>query len=150
MILMKYHAVFFWKIGKVSQNLSPVAVVIGALRVNYLLHVLFLFNCRHVPFLKKSVRTNINQWAHDIVRTSQNDQTKGIPFNGIWRNVLAVFRFTYMYEYRTAEHSLYHPKYNIHLYTGNPLNGYFEKTVQLQMKCSKMLHFIRVCAVCHE
>ena len=32
-ILMKYHTLFFWKLGKMSQSLSPAAVVIGALRV---------------------------------------------------------------------------------------------------------------------
>ena len=32
-ILMKYHTLFFWKFGKMSQNLSSAAVVIGALRV---------------------------------------------------------------------------------------------------------------------
>ena len=34
-ILMKYHALFFRKLGKMSQNLSSAAVVIGALRVNH-------------------------------------------------------------------------------------------------------------------
>ena len=34
-ILMKYHTYFFRKLGKMSQNLSSAAVVIGALRVNY-------------------------------------------------------------------------------------------------------------------
>ena len=34
-ILMKYHTLFFFqKLGKMSQNLSSAAVVIGALRVN--------------------------------------------------------------------------------------------------------------------
>ena len=33
-ILMKYHTLFFRKLGKMLQNLSSVAVVIGALRVN--------------------------------------------------------------------------------------------------------------------
>ena len=34
-ILMKYHTLFFfWKLGKMLQNLSSGAVVIGALRVN--------------------------------------------------------------------------------------------------------------------
>ena len=32
-ILMKYHTLFLLKIGKMSQNLSSAAVVIGALRV---------------------------------------------------------------------------------------------------------------------
>ena len=32
-ILMKYHTLFFRKLGKISQNLSSAAVVIGALRV---------------------------------------------------------------------------------------------------------------------
>ena len=32
-ILLKYHALFFWKQGKMSQNLPSVAVVVGALRV---------------------------------------------------------------------------------------------------------------------
>ena len=32
-ILMKYHTLFFRKLGKMSQNLSCAAVVIGALRV---------------------------------------------------------------------------------------------------------------------
>ena len=31
---MKYHILFFHKLGKMSQNLSPAAVVIGVLRVN--------------------------------------------------------------------------------------------------------------------
>ena len=33
-ILMKYHTLFFQKLGKISQNLSSAAVVIGALEVN--------------------------------------------------------------------------------------------------------------------
>ena len=33
-ILMKYHTLFFSKMGNMSQNLSSAAVVIGALRVN--------------------------------------------------------------------------------------------------------------------
>ena len=33
-ILMKYHTLFFRKLGKMSQNLSSAAVVIGALRVS--------------------------------------------------------------------------------------------------------------------
>ena len=33
---MKYHSLFLWKIGKDVTNLSSAAVVIGALRVNYL------------------------------------------------------------------------------------------------------------------
>ena len=32
-ILMKYHTLFFWKLGKMSKKLSSAAVVIGALRV---------------------------------------------------------------------------------------------------------------------
>ena len=32
-IPMKYHALFLSKIGKISQNLSSAAVVIGALRI---------------------------------------------------------------------------------------------------------------------
>ena len=32
---MKYHALFLQKSGKISQNLSSAAVVIGALRVKY-------------------------------------------------------------------------------------------------------------------
>ena len=32
-ILMKYHALFFQKLGKISQNVLSAAVVIGALRV---------------------------------------------------------------------------------------------------------------------
>ena len=32
-ILMKYHALFFRKLGKMSQNVSSAAVVIGALNV---------------------------------------------------------------------------------------------------------------------
>ena len=32
-ILMKYHTLFFRKLGKMSQNLSSAVVVIGALRV---------------------------------------------------------------------------------------------------------------------
>ena len=31
---MKYHTLFFRKLGKMSQNLSSAAVVIGAFRVN--------------------------------------------------------------------------------------------------------------------
>ena len=31
---MKYHTLFFRKLGKMSQNLSSAAVVVGALRVN--------------------------------------------------------------------------------------------------------------------
>ena len=31
---MKYHTLFFLKLGKMSQNLSSAAVVIGVLRVN--------------------------------------------------------------------------------------------------------------------
>ena len=38
-ILMKYHALFFRKLGKISQNFSSAAVVIGALRVNVLLNI---------------------------------------------------------------------------------------------------------------
>ena len=33
-ILMKYHTLFFRKLGKMLQNLSSAAVVIGAYRVN--------------------------------------------------------------------------------------------------------------------
>ena len=33
---MKYHTLFFGKLGKMSENLSSAAVVIGALRVNTL------------------------------------------------------------------------------------------------------------------
>ena len=32
-IVMKHHSIFFRKLGKMSQNLSSAAVVIGALRV---------------------------------------------------------------------------------------------------------------------
>ena len=32
---MKYHILFFSKMGKMSQNLSSAAVVIGALRVRH-------------------------------------------------------------------------------------------------------------------
>ena len=32
-ILMKYHTLFFFKLGKMSQNLLSAAVLIGALRV---------------------------------------------------------------------------------------------------------------------
>ena len=35
MILMIYHTLFSQKLGKMSQNLSCAAVVIGALRVNF-------------------------------------------------------------------------------------------------------------------
>ena len=31
---MKYHTLFFGKLGKISQNLSSAAVIIGALRFN--------------------------------------------------------------------------------------------------------------------
>ena len=34
-ILMKYHTLFFQKLGKILQNLSSAAVVIGTLRVNF-------------------------------------------------------------------------------------------------------------------
>ena len=34
MILMKYHTLFFGRLGKMSQNLSSTTVMIGALRVN--------------------------------------------------------------------------------------------------------------------
>ena len=34
-ILMKYHTLFFRKLGKMSQNVSSAAVVIGALRVKW-------------------------------------------------------------------------------------------------------------------
>ena len=33
-ILMKYHTLFFSKMGNMSQNLSSAAVVIGTFRVN--------------------------------------------------------------------------------------------------------------------
>ena len=33
LILMKYHSLFFQKLGKMLQNLSSAAVVIGTLRV---------------------------------------------------------------------------------------------------------------------
>ena len=37
-ILMKYHTLFFFrKLGKMSQNLSSAAVVIGTLSVKYML-----------------------------------------------------------------------------------------------------------------
>ena len=36
---MKYHTLFFQKLGKVSQILSSAAVVIGALRVNHFHYV---------------------------------------------------------------------------------------------------------------
>ena len=36
-ILMKYHTLLFQKLGKMSQNLSSAAVVIGALRVKNIL-----------------------------------------------------------------------------------------------------------------
>ena len=39
-ILMKYHSLFFRKLGKMSQNLSSAAVVIGALRVKILYPIL--------------------------------------------------------------------------------------------------------------
>ena len=32
-ILMKYHTLFYWKFGKMSQHLSSAAVVIGAFNV---------------------------------------------------------------------------------------------------------------------
>ena len=35
-ILMKYHTLFFHKLGKMSQNLLSAAVVNGALRVKHL------------------------------------------------------------------------------------------------------------------
>ena len=38
MILMRYHALFFQKLGKMLQNLSPAAVVICALRVSKAWH----------------------------------------------------------------------------------------------------------------
>ena len=33
---MKYYTLFFLKLGKMSQNLSSAAVVIGTLRVNHI------------------------------------------------------------------------------------------------------------------
>ena len=38
---MKYHTLFFRKLGKISENLSSAAVVIGILRVNRLYMVFF-------------------------------------------------------------------------------------------------------------
>ena len=38
MILTRYHALFFQKLGKMLQNLSPAAVVICALRVSKAWH----------------------------------------------------------------------------------------------------------------
>ena len=40
---MKYHTVFFSKLGKISQNLSSAAVVIGALRVSDVFQTLEIF-----------------------------------------------------------------------------------------------------------
>ena len=41
-IRMKYHALFLRNSGKISQNLSSPAVVIGALRVKYIKQVFTL------------------------------------------------------------------------------------------------------------
>ena len=41
---MKYHTLFFLELGKMSQNLSSVAVVIGTLRVN-IFSMSFLCKC---------------------------------------------------------------------------------------------------------
>ena len=35
-MILKYHTLFFRKLGKISENLSSAAVVIGALKVNTL------------------------------------------------------------------------------------------------------------------
>ena len=44
------YLIFYRKLGKMSQNLSSAADVIGALRVNLILHVHVFF---HLTFLKK-------------------------------------------------------------------------------------------------
>ena len=47
-ILMNYHTLFFRKLGKMSQNLSSAAVVIGTLRVNICPHVRLTFTANHI------------------------------------------------------------------------------------------------------
>ena len=42
---MKFHTLFIQKLGKMSQNLSSAAVVIGALRVKSVLHCISSKNC---------------------------------------------------------------------------------------------------------
>ena len=42
--VMKYHTLFWGKIGKTSQNLSSVAVVIGSLRVNMSLLNVYIYS----------------------------------------------------------------------------------------------------------
>ena len=57
MILMKYHALLLRKSGKISQNLSSAAVVIGALSVSMLFcHLLNFFQNY---FFKGSFRNTI-------------------------------------------------------------------------------------------
>ena len=41
--LIKYHTLFFRKLGKITPNLSSAAVVIGALRVNIFFSIMTLF-----------------------------------------------------------------------------------------------------------
>ena len=50
---MKYHALFLRKSGKISQNLSSAAVVIGALRVAVLPSVDFFQNYFFKGFLQE-------------------------------------------------------------------------------------------------
>ena len=53
-ILLKYHTLFFPKLGKMSQNLSSVAVVIGALWVKKRIRFRILFFKRGPHFEKKT------------------------------------------------------------------------------------------------
>ena len=46
-ILMKFHSLFLTKLGKMSQNLSSAAVVIGALRVNVTLWFMYKTKTYH-------------------------------------------------------------------------------------------------------
>ena len=46
MILMKYHTLFFFKFGKMLQNLPSAAVVIGALRVKVNAQFYLLISCQ--------------------------------------------------------------------------------------------------------
>ena len=39
--LMKYHTLFFQKLGKMSQNLWSAAVVIGTLRVYWIIRIFY-------------------------------------------------------------------------------------------------------------
>ena len=53
-ILMKYHTLFFLKLGKMLQNLSSAAVMIGALRVKIVhQHLVYSQTCVKQPLTKR-------------------------------------------------------------------------------------------------